>query len=379
MYSNKVKIAADIHLCQNYYEYLRPTLEAFIADVERERPVITVIAGDYFDRRIYTDDFIYKKAIDYLLQLAKSTKHLVVVQGTYSHDYDSLNILNSIKTIQDNIIFTKDIAELELEGYKILCIPEAYPKDPNEYYRKYLTKEYDFVFGHGDIEGAVLHAGIDNTKLNGFKFSPLSLSKMARFVVFGHIHKHQFLKENVCYPGSLGRWKYGEEEDKGYVEIDLDLNLMKFVPLDSYTFDTVIIKSKEDLEKLKADLASEGATNNNLRIRISEDLKDLKNGFLEEEFLKDLNNKYKFEYLKEEYDDSDALIYGEISKLSLREQYFKMFEFEKDNKKIPKKKLDEFLSDENFNARVGDIIFEVSNKGDEGEQPPAFFRQFLAG
>ncbi len=361
MYSNKIKVCADVHMCQNYYKYIKVTIDGFVKEVEVEKPLITVVSGDYFDRRISADDNIYTIAIDYLIQMAKNSKYLIVLQGTYSHDYDTLDVLEAIKKIQKNIIFVKSIMELELEEYKILCMPEAYPKDPSEYYGPYFKKNYDFIFGHGDIEGAVLHAGIDNTKLNGFKFSPSILSKMAKYVVFGHIHKHQFLKENVCYPGSLGRWNYGQEEEKGYIEIDLDLEVMKFKSLQAYVFDTVIINSEEDIERLKNELKKGNLDNNNIRIKIPENLKDMKKSFMDEEFVKELNNKFKFELIKEDVEDLDTLIYGEISKLSIPEQYFKMLEFEKEGKKIPAKMLKNYLTDEKFNEKIKEILFEVSN------------------
>lgn len=368
MYSNKIKVCADVHLCQSYYKYLKITLDAFVADVKEEKPLITVISGDFFDRRVSADDYIYPIAIDYLVELAQNTKHLIVLQGTYSHDYDSLDILEPIKKAQKNIIFAKSISEMNIEGYSILCIPEAYPKDPNEYYKEYLQREYDFIFGHGDIEGAILHAGIDNRKLEGFKFSPSSLSEIAKYVVFGHIHKHQFLRENVCYPGSLGRWNFGQEEDKGYIEIDLDVDLIKFVPLPAYAFETVVIDSEKELEKLKEQLAKGSIKNNNIRIKIPENLKDVKKGFMDNAFLEDLNNKCKFEIIKEDIEDLDSLVYGEISKLNIQDQYFKMFEFEKEGKKIPLKKLNTFMTDEKYRKKVQEIIYEVNNAETDKEE-----------
>lgn len=342
-FKNEIKIIADVHLCKSYFEYIEPTMNNFIEEVIKDKPLFTVISGDYFDRRISADDEIYKKAIDYILEISQHTKHLIVVQGTFSHDYDSLGILNSIKKLKNNITFTKDITELSLEGYKILTIPEAYPFDPDLYYKEYLSKNYDFIFGHGDIEGAILHAGIDNRRLLGFKFSPSSLSAISRYTVFGHIHKHQFLKHNVCYPGSLGRWQFNQEEDKGYIRIDLDKDIMEFVTLEAHPFKTIIIKSEEDIKLLKEDIKNNlNSSSNNFRIKISEDLKDFKMDILNDPTLKELNHSFKFEYLKEEEVETltDDLLYGEISKLSVEDQYLKMLEIDIDNKKLKGKEKD---------------------------------------
>lgn len=360
MYSNKIKICADVHLCEEYYMYIKQTLEHFIKEVKEDKPRIVVISGDYFEHRIHGDEDIYNIAINYLIEISNYCKYLIVLQGTFSHDYNTLNILNTLKKVKNNIYFFKLLNEFETEeGEKILLLPEDYPENPNEYYKESFNKKYDFIFGHGDIEGALLHAGIDNRRLNGFKFNPTTLSEMAEFIVFGHIHKHQFLKSNVCYPGSLGRWKHGEEEDKGYIDIDLDSRLMKFIPLSAFEFKTKHIENEEDLNNLKLELNN--LDNVDIKIKISEDLKDRKKEITE---LLENTNKLKFEYLKEDVQDND-LIYGNISGLSIEEQYMIVYNTDKDNKKITKKDLNSVLSENNFkkylNIQISETLKEENN------------------
>lgn len=342
MYQKKIKVTADVHICPQYIKDIEPSLQKFIEEVKKDKPIVTVISGDYFDRRISADEEVYRNAIKYLIEISNNTKYLIVLQGTFSHDYNSLDILKTFNMVKDNIYFVKSKEVLNIEEYKILCLPEEYPENPEEYYKEVLSQNYDYIFGHGDIEGAMLHAGIDNRKLKGFKFSASKLSSIAKQVVFGHIHKHQYLKDNVAYPGSLARFKFGEEEAKGYIEINIEANTMSFVEVQSSDYKTIVVKTQQDLENLNSYIDQTGEVSN-LRVKISEDLKDLKNQ-IDTSKIKD---KLRFEYLNEASADGD-LIYKDISKLDIKDQYLAIYENEIQRKKITLKKQKGCMSKENF-------------------------------
>lgn len=73
---------------------------------------------------------------------------------------------------------------------------------------------------HGTVSGCVTEHGVP---MAGFdhEFTTASLfSAMAQAFMLGHIHRHQFWEEGgrvVAYPGSIGRFHYGEEGEKGFL------------------------------------------------------------------------------------------------------------------------------------------------------------------
>jgi len=69
------------------------------------------------------------------------------------------------------------------------------------------------------------------------------------YVALGHIHKHDFLKPNIAYAGSLEPLSFKEIGAHGFVEVALDKNTFhaKFVPFSKREFEVHKIKvSTED-------------------------------------------------------------------------------------------------------------------------------------
>jgi len=351
-YKNIIKFTADIHYKENTLKHLKKPMQEFIEDLKNTLPIITVIGGDYFDKRLGAEEEAYKEAIARIIEMAKYTKHLIFIKGTYSHDYDTLEILDSLKKIQKNIYYFDTLAEVVIENYKILIIPEEYPTDPTEYYKKSFSKKYDFVFGHGDIQGAKLHSGINNSMLKGFRFNLQELSNMGKWCLFGHIHKHQFLKENVVYPGSLARYKHGEEEAKGYLSLDIDNNILSFIEVEASAFETIIIKTEADLEKYKEYL--ESSIDKNFNIKLDKEMKHLKKDFK----LMQFDSNIDFANIKEE-DNNNELLYKDIESLNISEQFDLILETDILAKKIPKKN-QSFINQEIMSKTINNIISDIT-------------------
>lgn len=115
------------------------------------------------------------------------------------------------------------VTEEEINGKKILYIPEEYINDKHKHYRKYLysDKHYDFIFGHGVIEDGMPEAvSYTNNRSNKEKqvphFKSGEFSPISDFTVFGHYHQYNHICDHVYYLGSLFRDSFGEEIDKGY-------------------------------------------------------------------------------------------------------------------------------------------------------------------
>jgi len=347
-YSNTLRFVSDIHYSEKHLEYLREPMNDFLEDVRINKPLIIVVGGDYFDKRLGAEEKSYKIAIDNIIEMSKNTKYLIFVKGTYSHDYDTLNILNSLNKIQKNIYYFPTLTEIEIEGKKILIIPEEYPSDPSNYYHEAFQKKYDLVFGHGDIQGAILHSGISNTMLKGFRFELAKLSSLADYVMFGHIHKHQFLKNNVVYPGSLARYKHAEEEDKGYLSLDLDTNILSFIKVNATIFKSIKITTEEEFEKYKDIIEDKNIETN---IKLSNDMEYIKTEMNE----LDIDYNLNFSKLKEIEEGNNVLLYEDIEKLGISEQYSLILE--KDN--IPKKKR-EFFNEEIIISKINKMLQAIT-------------------
>jgi DNA repair exonuclease SbcCD nuclease subunit len=353
-YSNTIISSADIHLSSDHYKYIKKPFEFFIETVITEKPLITVLAGDYFHGRVNADEDIYHYAIQNLIKLSQYTKYLIVIDGTYSHDYNTLDILETYKEFIPNLFFIKTKETLNLDGLKILCLPEEYPENPIEYYKSSFSKSYDYVFGHGDIEGALLHSGADNTMLKGFKFNKKNLSELGKYVCFGHYHKHQFLTDNLLYIGSLARFKFGEEEDKGFIKINNifdDCPNIQFITTPSISMNTLKLDDDLDIEAM----LSKYSIDDEIKIKIPK-VEGIKKELLEKMEL--FQGKFKVDYIPDKSEDiEDTLEYKDIEKLDVFKQYDLMSNNEIENKKIPKKNL-KFFNNEVLQERLKELIDE---------------------
>jgi len=355
---NKIAVFADVHICEEYYETIKKPLEYFIEYV-RENKIDTVcLAGDYFEKRLNADSFSYKWGISKLGELSTLVNNLIILRGTFSHDHDSLDIISTISQFwpsKTNIVYAKTKEVIELEGKKILLLPEEYPEDPEEYYKEVLNDNYDYIFGHGDIQGAVLHSGIDNRRLKGFRFSPTRFSSISKQTVFGHIHKHQFLADNVSYPGSLARNKYGEEEDKGFLVIDCESNNIEFVVTPTTIFKTIVLEeglTESELEEIKSKYE-------NLKIKVNKNNIDLSTEL--KETLKNMDIKVSLDFVGETI--SSEILFEDIENKDIVSQYLTILEKDIEGGKFAKKHLS-YFNEETISKIVSDMI-KIEDKKEE--------------
>jgi len=350
-YNKEIVATADIHLCEEYYKYISKPFEELKKYIKERKPLITVISGDYFNSRVNADEDIYHYAIQSLLYIKQYTKHLIIIDGTFSHDYNTLEILKTYEKYIENIHYVKEMKTLKIEGLKILCLPEEYPENKEEYYKKAFENRYDYIFGHGDIEGALLHNGADNSMLKGWKFSKKLLSEIAKYTIFGHFHKHQFITKNVLYIGSLARFKFGEEEDKGYIsitEIYSENPKIEFKVSPTNIMNTIVLNDDEDIKEI----LKRYKTEDEIKIKIP---KGLKEDLLKE--IEEYQGKVKIDYLIDNKDNENEVEYKDIEKMDILNQFLFMYEKEVENKKIPLKH-QKFITKERLKKEVENLIRE---------------------
>lgn len=256
MFNPKVIFTADIHFYPNLEKYIKNPFQELIDTVKKTKPLIVCLCGDTFDNRLSTDNSYYQEKIQQIIELSKLTKYLIILQGTLSHDQQSLSIFDflGIHYIK-NIFYIKKKQILKLDELSFLCLPEEYPLNTyniswQDYYNFDDLKHnpVDFIIGHGNINGAKLHSKINNLMLGTNGFDKTILNDICTKVcVFGHIHIPQQLTDKVYYAGSLARTHFGDEENKRLLIYDLEQKQLISQTLETPTKFLTIDKNSETI------------------------------------------------------------------------------------------------------------------------------------
>ena len=266
---NEVHIA-DIHFgamsAKKQYDILK---EQFI-DKIIQIPKIDIISinGDLFDHKVMSNSDATMYASLFVANLVDICKAkdstLVLLAGTYSHDYDQLKIFYHYLNDPDiDIRIVTTLKFEDIKGAKILCIPELYGLDEEEYQRVFFhTTWYDSAFCHGTFQGAVYGDNVGNGRL----LTPEDFIYCSGPAISGHVHKPGCFSGFYYYCGCPYRWKFGEEEDKGFLLLSHDLDTGKhyvhFEKIQSDVYKTIFLDElisndpKEIIDyisKLKAD------------------------------------------------------------------------------------------------------------------------------
>jgi len=236
-------VISDIHvgamdLNTLYNEYT----ELFINRIKKDSKLdFVIVCGDFFDHKFYLNDNSAKMSYKMLKDLIEVCKDkdipLRFIYGTESHECNQYDIMNVMK-IYDNVKVIKFVSEEELlPDLNILYLPEEHVNNIDEYYTKYLSNynKYDYVFGHGVIREVMtdLSVHIDNKSDDKRKrtkvFNTKELDKICKGeVYFGHYHINIETDDKFFSIGSFSRWKYGEEERKGFYEIEYNIDKEKY-------------------------------------------------------------------------------------------------------------------------------------------------------
>lgn len=268
--SKKVKVLylGDIHLGISNSSRLYMELSETVLDtIEKENIDIVMIVGDYFDKELVGSHKYY--ATKFFADLAslclKNNIILRMIQGTKSHDQNQLvgffgNTQTLLPDLDFKIILTAE--EEELLGLKILYIPEEALGDQDSYYAPFKKKKYDIIAGHGTwdfVEPAKFLMGNNNIEKVAspvFLVEEWNHSVENGFVVFGHIHNGKSYKNKYFYTSSFTRYKFGEEEPKGFLisETDLDTREYKVTFIENKlapTFQTILFEEAIGVNNLK--------------------------------------------------------------------------------------------------------------------------------
>ena len=251
---------ADIHFGALPVERLYNELEIFLDFIEKKSLDFIVILGDWFDKKINLNSKDAKYSTVFFERICQicidNDIKLRIIQGTESHDNSQLEVLEILaknKPVDFKVFYEVDEEEL-FPDFNVLYVPEEYINSIDEKYGKYMNKKYDMIFGHGMIQEVKFAALIQSSETT-MKKAPIFKSKMLCDmcygpIFFGHIHTKDIFNDRLYYVGSYSRWKFGEEEDKGfyYVKYENDTKEFeaKFIVNDkAMKYDTIEIYEKE--------------------------------------------------------------------------------------------------------------------------------------
>ena len=237
-------VISDIHVgAMNLAKLHEEYRELFIKKINDMKSIdFVVVCGDFFDKKFFLNDkesvVAYTMLNELVLACKKREIPLRFVYGTESHECDQYNILTLLK-MYDNVRVIK-YAESEelLPGLKVLYLPEEHLLNKVDYYLNlFLKNEYDYVFGHGIVKDYMTEAAIslenrrsENSKRKEvpvFTYSELNTICKGQ-IFFGHYHINKELNNKLFSIGSFSRYKFGEEERKGFYELECDLDKNKY-------------------------------------------------------------------------------------------------------------------------------------------------------
>lgn len=238
MGSYKGFVISDIHVGAMPVEKLYHEIqEVFISQLKKYKHIdFIIIDGDFFDHKLFLNDkesaYAYTIISDIINACSEDTK-IRLVYGTESHECNQYSIISKLSEIRDtDIKVIHHVMEENLfPDMKVLYLPEEHIIDKDEYYKEFFNEDgkYDYVFGHGIIREAMKEAATQLENKTGKRkkvpvFSTAELRRICRGqVFFGHYHINCDLND-VYYVGSFSRWKFGEEEAKGFYKLTCNIN-----------------------------------------------------------------------------------------------------------------------------------------------------------
>ena len=209
---------------------------------------ILAIDGDLFDRKFSANSMAVSCAIEFVNRCANlcfiHQATLIMISGTESHEAGQLSLFYGIQeAFSIDCYIVEHTQFVYTKGVKILCIPEEYGRGEG-YYDNFLKQKYDLVFMHGTIAGAIY--GKDEEDLGGARepvFSIDSFGGCTGCIIAGHVHIAQCIRGYIYYLSSPIRYKFGEEEEKGYAIVLYNpityRHYYQFMPIKSYKYETI--------------------------------------------------------------------------------------------------------------------------------------------
>ncbi len=129
---------------------------------------------------------------------------------------------------------------------------------------------------HGTVFGCLSEHGVPMAGFDHEFTTGALFGAEAQAFMLGHIHRHQSWavegtagRQCIAYPGSIGRFHYGEEGEKGFLlwEVDADQARFTLEPTPARRTVDIVFAGKPDLDALRTAVAQQDITGAFVRVR----------------------------------------------------------------------------------------------------------------
>lgn len=247
-------VLSMVHLCDLHFGVIDPKeeytiLEEQILNKIEKMQILDIISinGDLFHRKYMSNTAPVLYASLFMSKIReisiKKNATVILIAGTREHDAGQLQLFyHYLNDPEFDIRIVETIQFEYVKGAKILCIPELYNVEEN-IYKNFLWDSglYDLCFMHGTIKGAVYGDNSGQSRL----FTINDFGNCLGPIISGHVHVAGCFEKYFYYGGSPIRWKFGEEEEKGFLivlyDMDTRYHYTHMIPVYSFRYDTINI------------------------------------------------------------------------------------------------------------------------------------------
>lgn len=248
----------EVHIADIHFGAMEPETEYNILKEQFLIPIsllpkidIVSIDGDLFDKKFMANSEPIKYAILFVGELVQICKQrnatLVLVKGTDSHASNQQRLFyHYLSDPEIDIRIVETIKFEYIKGAKILCIPELYGIDESVYRHFFFESGwYDEAFIHGTCQGAVYGNNVGQGRL----LTKEDFIYCRGMAISGHVHKPGCFFGWYYYTGCPIRYKFGEEEAKGFLivvhDLDTHVHYVEFEEITSFRYNTIQLTRKE--------------------------------------------------------------------------------------------------------------------------------------
>ena len=252
MSENKRGTIIEVHISDIHFGAFDPKVQYNILreqflDKINQLPRIDLISidGDLFDRKFLanSEPILYANTfVQDVVNIAKSRNATtIILAGTPSHDSNQERLYYHY--LEDPTIDVRIVDTIKFEtvnGCRILCIPELHSVDESVYQNVFFNSGwYDEAFIHGTYQGAAMSRPTERL------FTASDFIYLTGPAISGHVHTGGCFNGFYYYNGCPYRWRFGEEEDKGFLilahDLDTGLHYVQFEKIESFRYDTIYL------------------------------------------------------------------------------------------------------------------------------------------
>jgi len=229
----KMNIIGDLHFRHQlpYASAVEDGRKAEWSDIKdkvietAERCDVSIILGDVFNLK-HNHSAVNAEFVDFLQRFPKG-QGVHIISGNHDR-FGRETSIDFIKALDNPLWHVYTEPELvEIKGHTIQMLPFMTPgtleaKNLEEAQEKLpsLLKSADFLFHHHIADGTLWSQTAETTDLHEVYIPQESLSKY-KMIVGGHIHKRQWVKDNILVTGNIFTNEVGEH-DKAIFVLDTD-------------------------------------------------------------------------------------------------------------------------------------------------------------